>query len=742
MNMTTTGDAGDKSSPASPNGNKRQGDWLLRRLSLVARQDGLLSRAQIEALLNQAPDDAMPAAAWRAWIVMVSDACKLQMSGWSDEPDVAMLPMLMLTPEGEMGVVLARGADGSWRIDGPDGLGYTHDWQPGAQFTKVEVSGVAPARRSAKAFFKETFFADRRWVFYAALVAVLGNILALATSLYSMQVYDRVIPTQGFSTLIVLSVGALIAIVLELLLKLARSAIVNEALSHIDINLSSGIFERLLNLRMDQFPSQVGSLSGQLRSYETIRAFNSAISLFACSDAPFALFFLAVIFWVGGPFVAAVPLVFLILAVVVGQLSRSRIERAAMAGTGAGNRKLGLLVEAVSGAEALKAGGGGWQVLTRWNDLSRESVRQDADIRHLSETSQYLSAALQQLSYICMVATGAYVATTGSITSGAVVACSILSGRVLTPVNMIPGLLVQWANAKAAHKSLEAIFALRCDNHEVERPLVPQRIEGRLSLQDVAFTYGPEGQGIAIPRLEIAPGERVAILGAIGAGKSTVLRLLGGFYCPQQGRVLLDGLDIQQISRDRLSEVLGYLPQHVSLFGGTLRDNLLLGLSSKDDEQVLRAAQATGLQALIAGHPKGLDLPIAEGGAGLSGGQKQLVALTRLMLSAPKVWLLDEPTACMDSQTEERCIVALEQAMADGATAVLVTHKHALLRLVERIVVLTPQGVVLDGARDVVLRQLQGGVVVSPGGNPSNRPQPGNPSAPRSAPSAQVMTTR
>lgn len=704
--MYTTASRKSEGKPsATPVSESRlQSDWLLH---LIARQERHLSRLQVESLRSQAPVDSEAAPAWRGWVDQVFKVYRFEPALWGNRLDIVSLPMLMLTPEGEMGVVLARNVDGSWRFDGPQGLGATRDWPLGTLFAPLGTSDVASARDGAKVFFRKAFFSDRRWIFYASLVAVLGNFLALGTSLYSMQVYDRVIPTQGLSTLIVLSIGTLFAIVLEVLLKLARSVIVNEALSRIDLDLSSGIFERLLHLRMDQFPAQVGTLSGQLRSYETVRAFHSSLVLFACSDAPFALFFLAIISWVGGPIVAAVPLVFLVVAIGVGQTSRRRIAQAAMAGAGANNRKLGLLVEACDGAEALKASGAGWQVLTRWNVLSRETVRQDAGIRHLSETSMYLSGALQQLSYVCMVAAGAYVATTGSITSGAVVACSILSGRVLTPVNMIPGLLVQWAHAKAAYQNLEAVFALQCDNHNVERPLVPHHVEGALTLHEVRFAYGPESPGIAIPRLDIAPGEKVAILGTIGAGKSTLLRLLGGLYRPQQGCVLLDGLDIQQISRDRLNEVMGYLPQQVSLFGGTLRDNLVLGHSGYDDAQVLQAAQATGLKALIAGHPKGLELPIAEGGAGLSGGQKQLVALTRLILSAPKVWLLDEPTACMDEQTEERCIVALGQAMADGATAVLVTHKPALLRLADRVVVMTPQGVVLDGPRDMVLRQLK-----------------------------------
>jgi ATP-binding cassette subfamily C protein LapB len=298
-------------------------------------------------------------------------------------------------------------------------------------------------------------------------------------------------------------------------------------------------------------------------------------------------------------------------------------------------------------------------------------------------------------------------AVTNHLSMGGLVACSILSGRVLAPVGALPGLIVQWAHARSALDNLEKVFALQGDNHDVLRPLTPEKILGRFELNHLRFTYPGRPSTIVIEQLLIKAGEKVAIIGSIGAGKSTLLKLLAGLYAPQQGNVLLDGLDVQQIARNHLSQHLGYLGQEVRLMGGTLRENLLAGLPPVTDGQLIAACEESGLASVVAAHPKGLDLDIAEGGSGVSGGQKQLVALTRLLLSTPSVWLLDEPTTAMDDATEQRSLVALRRAMRPDATLILITHKPALLGLVERLIVLTPGGVVMDGPRDAVLARLQ-----------------------------------
>lgn len=289
---------------------------------------------------------------------------------------------------------------------------------------------------------------------------------------------------------------------------------------------------------------------------------------------------------------------------------------------------------------------------------------------------------------------------------GSLIACSILSGRALSPVAQIPGLIVQAAHSKASLDMLEKVFALETDNHDIDRPLIPGSMLGQFDLERVRFAYPGAPKGLAIQSLKINPGEKVGVIGPIGAGKSTLLRLLSGMYRANEGRVLLDSLDIDQISRAFLGDKIGYLQQDHRLFSGTLRENLLIGIPDPGDDVIKKAAETSGLLSVISGHPKGLDLPIAEGGKGLSGGQRQLVAFTRLLISQPAVWLLDEPTASMDTATEARCMQVLQQTVKPEDTLVLVTHKTNLLSLVNRLIVIANHQIVMDGPRDEIIQRL------------------------------------
>lgn len=570
--------------------------------------------------------------------------------------------------------------------------------------------GAPSASVTALSLFKQSMLARKGLFLQAAAASLLANLLALGAALYSMQVYDRVIPTQGLSTLTVLTTGVLLAIVLELLVKFARAHTQEAAIAGIDVELSHAIFERLLGIRMDQFPASVGTLSAQVRSYETIRRFATSATLYLLVDAPFALLFLAVIALIAGVQMAAIPVLFFLLAMSIGFFYRRRIARRAETSTHTANRKLGLLVETVENAESIKAGGAGPRQLARWDALSRASVADDVQIQRDSEQATYLAGFMQQTSYVLLVAAGAWIASTSTdLTSGGIIACAILSGRVLGPVAALPGLIVQWAHARAALDALEKVFALQRDNHAVERPLKPEHLRGEWRIENLKFAYAGRPRPLTLPPTTIRAGEKVALLGPIGSGKTTLLKLMAGLFAPGEGQVLLDGLDIQQIDRAHLSARLGYLPQDVKLFAGTLRDNLSTDLAEVGESALLSASRTSGLDQLIASHPQGLDMPIFEGGRGVSGGQKQLIALTRLLLAKPQAWLLDEPTAAMDEVSEQRSLVALRQAIAPNQTLILVTHKPQLLGLVERLIVLLPNGGVLDGPKAAVLEQLRAG---------------------------------
>jgi ATP-binding cassette subfamily C protein LapB len=578
---------------------------------------------------------------------------------------------------------------------------------------------------TAYALFRDALLARKDIFVQAAAASLLANLLALAAALYSMQVYDRVIPTQGISTLLVLTVGVLIAIVLELVVKFARAHVLESGVKGMDLELSDAIFARLLGIRMDQFPASVGTLSAQLRSYEMIRRFASSATLYLVVDTPFALIFLAVIALLAGVKMAAIPVVFFALALAIGLLYRQRIARHAESGNAAANHKLGLLVETVESAESIKAAGAGARQLERWNTLSRQAVDDDVQIQRYSEQATYLAAFMQQASYILLVAIGAWIAsTTTDLTMGGLIACAILSGRVLGPIAALPGLIVQWAHARSALDSLEKVFALQGDNHAVARPLSPEAIHGEWRIENLKFAYPGRPRPLSLPPTLIRPGEKVAILGPIGAGKSTLLKIMAGLFAPGEGQVLLDGLDIQQIDRAHLSMRLGYLPQDVKLLAGSLRDNLAVGLGDVTEAALLDASRGIGLDQLIASHPQGLDMPIFEGGKGVSGGQKQLIALTRLLLSHPAAWLLDEPTAAMDEATEQKSLAALRQAIAPEHTLILVTHKPVLLGLVDRFIVLLPGGGVIDGPKATVLDRLRQSAAQA---RPPTETPPGNP---------------
>lgn len=660
------------------------------------------------ALDSLAIDGHIPAQSdWQGLVQSIAEKAGIDSIELFDQADPARLPLLTWVPSLGWGIIRSLSAQQQWVVDcqGVVQLISAASALPCVRLT-LAVDKTHLKDKPAYRLFRDIFDAQRKIFVEAGVAGVVINLLALATSLYSMQVYDRVIPTQGYSTLLVLTLGVSIAMIFDLVIKFARSHLMESATQNMDSHLARQIFARFLNLRLDQLPSTVGSLSGQLRGFETIRAFISAKTLYLFIDAPFGLFFILMIALIGSPLAALVPLSFLLLAIAFGFVMREKIDAHAISSSDAANKKTGVLVEAIEGAETIKSGGGSWKMLSKWIDVSDEAMKHDMVLRGITEKNSYISGMLQQVSYVGLISVGAYLAAEGHMTMGALIACSILSGRAMAPVAQIPGLMVQAAHARAALKHLENVFALERDNHEVERPIIPEKLRGHFILERVRFAYQGMQKALYIPSLLIKPGEKIGLIGPIGAGKSTLLRILTGMYRANEGRVLLDNLDINQVSRQFLGERIAYLQQDHRLFSGTLRENLLIGIPDPGDEAIRSIAEKTGLLALISNHPKGLDLPIAEGGKGLSGGQRQLLAFTRLLLSKPDIWLLDEPTASMDSATEQRCMSLLAQAIKPQDTVVLVTHKQHLLRFVNRLICIVNHQILIDGPRDEVLKKL------------------------------------
>ena len=680
------------------------------RFGAVAQADGVE--------LHRLPRDER---AVQIWSVLFPGAMGSSGDHRVEVPSLEDYPLLWIGRSPDSPPLVVRGglSSGGWVVDAPEGEPgvLTPDQASAGQFLTLRFDDAERAGEgdsedlptTAKGWFIRTILRRKRIFMEATVATIVVNVVGLATSFYTMNVYDRVIPSSSLSTLWVLSLGVLLGVVFEFVMKQTRASMVDRAFKSIDTELSDVFFGKALSIRMDARPQTVGTFAAQIRQFEVVRSAMTSTALFVAADAPFALIFVAVIWTLAGS-VALVPLLLLPLAIGLGLAFRPRINRLSMLNLIEGNQKNGLLIEAIDGIESIKSVQGEWKLSARWHQLSEKMAENELALRKITALSGNLTQFIQQLAYVGIIAVGALAITDGKLSVGGLIACSIISGRALAPMAQIASMIVQWAQAAAALKGLEAIMALPSDQMPGDRPIIPESTTGELAIEKVRFTYHASVPSVLeVGALRIASGERVAILGNVGSGKSTLVKVLSGLYRPQGGRVFLGGLDVTQIAPEFVREQVGYLAQDVRLFQGTLRDNITIGLPNPSDEQVLGAARLTGLLAAIEAHPKGLNLEIAEGGRGLSGGQRQLVGLTRMLIAQPRALLLDEPTASMDASLENFVIDRLFQALPAETTIVVVTHKTALLKHVTRLIVMERGRVVLDGPRDQVLARIAAG---------------------------------
>lgn len=610
---------------------------------------------------------------------------------------------LLLRGKNSSGDYVAEQSNGVSKTVSPSFLGGGSCLLLGAGLSATDRDDSAP--RSARQWFLRALV-KRRQVFVEAVVATfVVSMLGLGASFYSLQVYDRVIPTQAHSTLLALSVGVGIAVVFEFILKQVRSLMVDRGCKAIEEELSDLFFGRMLDIRMEARPSAVGSFAAQVRQFELVRNFMTSSTIFLLADLPFCLLFVGVIAVIGG-LLAAIPLALLPLVVAASAWLNWRIRRLAQAQLYDSRQKNGLLVDAIDGIESVKAAGAEWKMMARWRELTASASAIELDTRHLSATSAHFAQFLQQLSYVAIIGVGAWLTGQGQLTMGALIACSILSNRALAPITQIATLVTQWQHAQEALKGLDEMMRLPTEHPPGATAIIPSACAGELRLDDANFSFNGRLPALQPMRLRFMAGERAAIIGPVGSGKSTLIRLLSGLYRPNEGKVFLDGVDMALIAPEFLHEHIGYLPQDVRLLRGTLRDNLVLGLAPPADGEILQAAALTGLDRVIGAHPLGLDLPISEGGRGLSGGQRQLVGLTRLLIAKPRILLLDEPTAAMDGDLEASVMRQVFGGLPAQTTLIVVTHKASLLRMVGRVVVLDQGRIVLDGPRADVLARL------------------------------------
>ena len=680
-----------------------------------------LAQIQGEAVDRLALQDAVqpagqtpgtPQGSAREQIQTVTRQLQIKPAQWLKEPDESSIPALLYNTIKGWGILRGRNGQGVWIGEWFDVEGQKWAEAPVGPWGDYDIARLRLGKPfdSAKSpvfkLIKNEIFSHKKILIEAGMGGVVISLAALSTSLYSLQVYDRVVPTGAVQTLLVLTLGVVLLTLFELAAKYVRSGLYERLIDLVDQRLSRAIYMRFLAIRLDQLPASVGGLASQLRGYESVRSFMTSMTAQLTVDAPFALLFLALIGAIAG-WLALIPAGFFLISVAVGLYFRNRVNNLATKAMVAANLKTGLLVESIEGAETIKSGQGGWRMLSRWMKTSDEARTYELQMRQIQEHSQHVMACFQQVAYVLMVASGALLVSKGQLTMGGLIACSILSGRVLTPAGMIPGQLIQWANTKAALIGLDRIWALQDDHHGAEHPLLPATVDGNYRFEDVSFGYA-SNKALDVKQLVIRAGDKIGILGPIGGGKTSLLRLLSGMYKPQQGRLLLDGMDLSQISKPMLAEHIGYLQQEGRLFAGTLRDNLVLGMMDPGDGVILEAAKRTGLmQVVISAHPKGLQQDIFEGGSGLSGGQRQLVNLTRVFLRKPSIWLLDEPTASIDRDIELQIIAALKESLTAKDTLVMVTHKTEMLEVVDRLIVVANHQIVMDGPKHEVLSRLQ-----------------------------------
>ncbi|HTH60560.1 MAG TPA: type I secretion system permease/ATPase [Paraburkholderia sp.] len=538
------------------------------------------------------------------------------------------------------------------------------------------------------------------------LASLVANVLALASMVFSMQVYDRVIPAQSEPTMWVLFGGVVIAICFEFTMRLARTRISDTIGKRADLRISDRVFGHALRIRADAQSKSTGSFISQLRELEQVREMITSSTLGAIADLPFFLLFVVVLWYIGGA-MALVPLVVLPLLVVPGLIAQKPLAKLSQEGMRESAIRNAMLVEAVQGLQDIKLLRAEARFQNQWNHLNETSAGISMRLRFLTATLVTWAQELQSLVYTLVILVGCFAVMKGDMTTGALIGMSILSSRMIAPLAQISGIMARWQQAKVARKGLDELMKRPVDQPEHAKMLHRPVIAGQFELRNVSFSYNVEDKRAALEvrSLHIRPGERIAVLGRNGAGKSTLLQLLSGLHTPQQGDVLLDSLKMSLIDPYDVRRDVGYLPQNANLFFGTLRDNLTMGKPHATDDELLEALRLSGAIGFLQSLPNGLDQVILEGGRGLSGGQRQLILLARTLLRAPRVVLLDEPSASLDEVSEQHLVNALIPWL-EGRTLVVATHRPALLRWVDRIVVVDNGHVVLDDTRQAVLDKL------------------------------------
>lgn len=663
------------------------------------------ARAGMAARLQRVALDAIDAATLPVLLILRDNqACVLM--GWSADDTGGGDTARLLLPETGQGTVRLSRAELAARY-----AGVVLFVRPHFRFD-ADTSPATENATGARHWFWGALLAQRfvyRDVLWAALLI---NLFALALPMFSMNVYDRVVPNHAIETLWALAIGVLLVLGADLFMRLLRSHFVDEASARVDVALSATLMEKVLGLRLAHRPDSVGSFAQNLRGFEQVRDFIASSTVTALIDLPFALLFIGVLTWIS-PWLALPVVVAFALILALGGLLQHRLHALSETTWRASAQRNATLIESLSAIETIKSQGAESVIQARWERANVFLASTSVKMRGMSSGAMLATSTLTQLVSVVMILVGVYLIGERELTMGALIAAAMLSGRALAPAGQIVGLLMQYQGARTALDSLDKIMGLAVERPAGESFIHRPQLRGDIEFRNVKFAYpGRTGDTNASAidgiSFKISAGERVALIGRVGSGKSTIQRLIMGLYQPTDGAVLLDGIDLRQLDPADVRRNLGCVSQDVTLFQGTLRENITFGLPYADDAAVVAAAEVAGLTDFINRHPRGFDMAVGERGELLSGGQRQGVGIARAVLHNAPLLLLDEPTSAMDHSTEAQ-ITAKVTEFARDKTVVLVTHRTSMLAMATRVIVIDGGKVVADGPRDRIMEALATG---------------------------------
>ena len=652
-------------------------------------------RAGLKARVVQRPLENITAMSLPAVLLLKNNQTAV-LIGWDQQQRARLLPSE--TEGGEITVspeTLAENYSGRVIFISPE---HEFDAQPTATLPRTT------------AWFQDTLKLSKFLYVDAVVASFLVNLVALAAPLFVMNVYDRVVPNQATATLWVLAIGISIAYVFDFVLKILRGICLDLAGKKTDLVVSSALFERLLGMKMKLRPQRVGSFAQNFQEFQSIRDFLSSLTLTAFIDLPFTLLILLVIGIIGGPLVF-IPLLSYPLALLVNWLIQRPLMSRVKKTYQLSNERQAMLVETLTGLDAIKINNAQSERQYQWEHLTGQLSKLELRVKSLSYVAVNFTAWLQQFSGVAIIVAGVYIIIGGNLSMGGLIACYLLHRRAMMPIGQLCSLITRYQRARMTKATIDRMMGLEQEVQDNEVPLKRETLSGAIELRDVTFIYpGNQYASLSNVSLTIQPGEKVGIIGRSGSGKSSLAKLLVGFYQPDSGNVLIDGIDARQIDVHDLRHNIGYAPQDIHLFSGTLRENLVYGASYVDDETMLRVATLTGVHEFARRHPSGYNMQVGERGMSLSGGQRQAVALARALLLDPPVLLMDEPTSSMDNTSEDLIKKALIPVISNK-TLLMVTHRASLLTLVDRLIIVDNGKIIADGPKESVMSALKKGQI-------------------------------